>query len=239
MVSPAIWSSFAALVSVLFGSARALGAGGGAAPGAGFTAGDLHWVALVAAPILAGLVFLYRFFLAPRIVHRSTRRAAASTDAALPDSPRPGTIIAVIALEALILGSLLPLAGALLVSPARTAVLWGLPVCGLPAAIVFAAGNKRALRQLSDPGQEVRRDRRAAWALAAAGVSGVIFGGLIFPAPGEIRLLGIAPAAIVALLGVAAPLHPDAATGRVLATRLSRVLFPSLLIPMALVSMFS
>lgn len=97
----------------------------------------------------------------------------------------------------------------------------------LPALLIAAAPMVLAIHPELLAGRaqdtETRSDRLLALGMVTANVAGVIAIVALFPGSWELRLLGVSPAAVVSLVGVAALLHPSAATGRHLASLLSSV----------------
>jgi len=86
-----------------------------------------------------------------------------------------------------------------------------------------------------DPGQHERRDRLMTLGLALSGLGGVLLVGGFFPGSTEIRLLGISPAVVVAVLSLFTLLHPSAESGRRLVEVLVSVSYLSMIASLSLV----
>jgi hypothetical protein len=122
------------------------------------------------------------------------------------------------AIDFLVVAVVLPLIGFTGAGASFAQYPWAVSVALVLPTLSFVVATHPDLLTVSDRGQHELRDKLLTFGMTLVSFCGVVVAGLLFPGSSEIRLLCISGAVVVAVIGLAAALHPSAQTGRRLAT---------------------
>ena len=134
-----------------------------------------------------------------------------------------------LAIELLFLAMVLPLVGFTSAGASLSLYPWRVTAALLVPALCYVLATHAGILAVSDLGHHERRDRIFTAGMTLVSLGGVLVAGRFLPGSSEIRLLGISVATLVAFVGLAAPLHPSAETGRRLGEILVSISFLTLI----------